>query len=119
MFRRATGAVRRLYPNPAALAPIVNPDAPDLAFIGLGVYDSINGGAVYFGPPLPDPDCRVYWGSHGCQLERGHDGPHLCHCARDDWQDHLPDGYEDDEGVCNVGAPPYYGTDTAFYGEDA
>ena len=47
--------------------------------------------------------CRVYWGSHGCHLERGHDGPHLC-----------------DED-CSVGAPPYYGPDvvTRFYGEDA
>lgn len=25
--------------------------------------------------------CRVYWGSHGCSLERGHDGPHICSCA--------------------------------------
>lgn len=22
--------------------------------------------------------CRVYWGSHGCQLDRGHEGPHRC-----------------------------------------
>jgi hypothetical protein len=52
--------------------------------------------------------CRVYWGSHGCSLERGHDGPHLCSCAGD----------PDDPGVLNVGAPPYYGPDTHFYGED-
>ena len=24
----------------------------------------------------------------------------------------------DDEGVLNVGGPPYYGPDTQFYGED-
>jgi hypothetical protein len=42
-------------------------------------------------------DCRVYWGSHGCDLERGHDGQHVCGC----------------------GTPPYYGADTNFYGEDA
>ncbi len=63
-------------------------------------------------------DCRVYWGSHGCKLERGHDGPHLCCCAVKNWQD-FPDGYEDKDGVLNVGAPPYYGPDTRFYGEDA
>lgn len=22
--------------------------------------------------------CRTYWGSHGCELNRGHDGPHYC-----------------------------------------
>lgn len=54
-------------------------------------------------------ECRVYWGSHGCRLERGHDGPHLCTCADD------PPG----PGVKNVGAPPYYGPDTHFYGEDS
>jgi hypothetical protein len=50
--------------------------------------------------------CRVYWGSHGCGLERGHDGPHICTtCAMGD-----PAGY--------VGAPPYYGPGTHFHGED-
>ena len=52
--------------------------------------------------------CRVYWGSHGCELERGHDGPHLCLTCFDP--------SESDE---YVGAPPYYGPDTDFYGEDA
>jgi hypothetical protein len=23
-------------------------------------------------------DCRVYYGSHGCDHQRGHDGPHEC-----------------------------------------
>lgn len=27
--------------------------------------------------PLPVL-CNVYWGSHGCDLVYGHDGPHLC-----------------------------------------
>jgi hypothetical protein len=58
--------------------------------------------------PLPQQNCRVYWGSHGCRLERGHDGPHICDCADD----------EPSPGVVNVGAPPYYGPDTRFYGED-
>lgn len=52
-------------------------------------------------------ECRVYWGSHGCMLERGHDGPHVCDCAGD------PEIQE------RVGKPPYYGADTLFYGEDA
>lgn len=51
-------------------------------------------------------DCRVYWGSHGCCRPRGHQGPHLCLSCRDD----------DEDGW--VGAPPYYGTETRFYGED-
>lgn len=29
------------------------------------------------------PPCRVYWGSHGCDLVRGHVGPHRCACADD------------------------------------
>ena len=51
--------------------------------------------------------CRVYWGSHGCDRPRGHAGPHLCIAC---WS-------EDESGW--VGAPPYYGPDTCFYGEDA
>jgi len=54
--------------------------------------------------------CEVYWGSHGCRLERGHQGPHLCECCR--CTVHRA-------GLCCVGAPPYYGPDTRFYGDDA
>lgn len=51
--------------------------------------------------------CRVYWGSHGCGRPRGHQGPHLCLAC---WE----------PGECGwVGAPPYYGPDTRFYGEEA
>lgn len=60
--------------------------------------------------------CRVYWGSHGCELERGHDGPHACDCCD------CPDfhtGDPDAEGVMCVAGPPYYGPETVFYGEDA
>lgn len=32
--------------------------------------------------------CRVYWGSHGCDLPRGHKPPHVC-------------GSEDEEGPCS------------------
>lgn len=48
-------------------------------------------------------NCRVYWGTHGCRLERGHPGDCLCSptCQAD-----------------GVGKPPYYGPDTRFYGKD-
>lgn len=55
--------------------------------------------------------CRVYWGTHGCMFERGHSGPHKCDC----WDNHELEGTDN---VVNVGAPPYYGPDTKFYGED-
>lgn len=61
--------------------------------------------------------CRVYWGSHGCRLERGHEGHHECICARDENGNLEPK--EDEDGVLNVGAFPYYGPETRFYGEDA
>jgi len=64
-------------------------------------------------------DCRVYWGSHGCNLERGHDGPHHCDCADEGGFDPETREYYDEPGVFNVGAPPYYGPETSFYGEDA
>lgn len=53
-------------------------------------------------------DCRVYWGSHGCDLSRGHEGPHVCETC---WDPSDSEGY--------VGRPPYYGPETQFYGEDA
>ena len=63
--------------------------------------------------------CRVYWGSHGCKLERDHDGPHLCNCADEPGIDPETREYVDEPGVFNVGAPPFYGPETRFYGEDA
>jgi hypothetical protein len=56
----------------------------------------------------PREACRVYWGSHGCDRWRDHEGPHICFSC---WDEVDQDGY--------VGAPPYYGPDTRFYGEDA
>ena len=53
--------------------------------------------------------CRVYWGSHGCRLERGHPGTHECECC-------------DCGPVCRpecVAKWPHYGAETMFYGEDA
>ena len=65
--------------------------------------------------------CRVYWGSHGCKLQRGHSGPHVCTCYDEAGSafDPATREYFGEPGVFNVGAPPYYGPKTAFYGEDA
>lgn len=76
----------------------------------------------------PAPSCDVYWGSHGCYLVRGHDGPCLCECASE-WDLDLEEAYVK-EGLAphmddphhdtgNVGCPPYYGLDTIFYGDGA
>jgi hypothetical protein len=56
--------------------------------------------------------CRVYWGSHGCQNPRGHgpEIPHECDCCE-------CANHPDDLGC--VAKPPYYGSPTLFYGEDA
>jgi hypothetical protein len=54
--------------------------------------------------------CRVYWGSHGCHLGSGHDGDHFCCCECEN--------HPDPDSGC-VGAAPYYGDKTWFYGEDA
>lgn len=77
-------------------------------------------------PTLPDPRLsdaadrthHVYWGSHGCVLPYRHDGPCVCDCA-------LVDAELDDQGglviivdTSDVGAPPYYGPTTAFFGDD-
>ncbi|NDQ58565.1 MAG: hypothetical protein GZ088_15975 [Acidipila sp.] len=68
--------------------------------------------------------CKVYWGSHGCQgshgccLESGHKGPHRCECADDPDVDLVTREFKSDPGVFNVGAFPYYGPETNFYGED-
>jgi len=58
--------------------------------------------------------CRVYWGSHGCNLPRGHEGAHDCQCC--ECGDAHPDA---GDGVLCVSTAPYYGEGTRFYGEDA
>lgn len=65
-------------------------------------------------------ECRVYWGSHGCRRQRGHEGLHECDCC--ECEDHVGNAgvYADEDGdelLC-VATWPYYGKDTAFYGED-
>ena len=37
-------------------------------------------------------ECRVYWGSHGCDLPRGHDGEHVCDIVDDECPS--SEGYE-------------------------
>lgn len=64
--------------------------------------------------------CRVYWGSHGCCLPRGHDGSednkgHNCRCCN--CPDYVHTNKVIDDTVC-VAAYPYYGPETTFYGED-
>jgi len=59
----------------------------------------------------PAVPCRVYWGSHGCDFERGHENPHACDCCE-------CERHPDPDSGC-VALPPYYGPDTNFYGEDA
>lgn len=66
-------------------------------------------------------DCRAYWGSHGCQHTRGHEGLHECDCC--ECIDHVANAgmYIDEDGdeILCVATWPYYGDDTNFYGEDA
>lgn len=62
----------------------------------------------------------VYWGSHGCENGTTHliGVECLCCCECDD---HAVEGFIPDDsggGIC-VGAYPFYGPDTHFYGEDA
>jgi hypothetical protein len=60
--------------------------------------------------------CSVYWGTHGCQLERGHVGDCECGCCT--CVNHEASNV-DPEGITCVAKPPYYGPNTRFYGEDA
>ncbi len=85
------------------------PSVPDAE--ALAVADAVLGdGGVVSGV---ESFCRVHWGSHGCELTRGHDGPHECDCCE------CPDHARDHEGEGCVAKPPYYGSSTWFYGEDA
>jgi len=56
------------------------------------------------------PPCRVYWGSHGCELARSHEGDCDCGCCG-------CANHPDPDSGC-VGKAPYYGPETRFYGED-
>jgi hypothetical protein len=64
-------------------------------------------------PKRFENSCRVYWGSHGCDLERGHPGGRKAHdCGCCDCEHH-----PDKDSGC-VGRYPFYGWRTRFYGED-
>ena len=69
---------------------------------------------------LVENPCRVYWGSHGCQLERGHEGTCECSCCICG-EEHSHETIVDDTfgSIVCVAKAPYYGSDTWFYGEDA
>ena len=117
------------FRRPAADATML---APGMAFGG-GVIRQIRLDPVSDGPQAYDPyvfievevevvaerghgpDCRVYWGSHGCRYPRGHYGAHECDCCK--CADHAKSN-EIEPGVTCVAKPPYYGPQTKFYGED-
>lgn len=54
--------------------------------------------------------CDVNWGSHSCSLPRDHEGKCVCCCI---CKDHV----NDPRDGC-VGAWPYYGPQTRFFGGD-
>jgi hypothetical protein len=63
-------------------------------------------------------DCRVYWGGHGCNELRGHEGPHRCgHDGRPDVLMWSRDADEDGHwGVDEGGHEAYlYGDDVGLY----
>jgi hypothetical protein len=69
--------------------------------------------------------CEVYWGSHGCDRPRGHDGLHICNCCgHASIKEHIEregEAVDPTDGttyLC-VATWPYYGTSTRFYGQDA
>lgn len=87
------------------------PDDIVSAFLERG--GAVEGGGFFYelkrNPDAHAAPCRVYWGSHGCERPRGHDGPHWCDCCECD----------DHPGPACVAGPPYYGPETLFFGEDA
>ena len=53
--------------------------------------------------------CDTFWGSHGCSLKPGHEGP--CQCITDFYNEDGEVIESSSEGNC---APPYFGPDTFF-----
>lgn len=85
----------------------------DIVSTLLWFQEDIPGGwhaEAFRNPEAHTESCRVYWGSHGCERPRGHDGDHWCDCCE------CADHPDEDEGC--VAGPPYYGPETRFYGED-
>lgn len=54
--------------------------------------------------------CDVFWGSHGCSLDPGHEGPCRCITNVYDEDGNIIELYS--EGNCT---PPYFGPDTEFF----
>lgn len=103
------------------------PDLPE-GWTYAGMTERVD---FYFAPrPKPEHPCDVNWGSHGCDLERGHKRGHVCDpCTHHPWWLHAVlyraahllkrsgrIGYW--WGGC-VERWPWYGKSTRFYGEDA
>ena len=63
--------------------------------------------------------CDTYWGTHGCDLPRGHDGPCDCGCCtcEEEGGTHPHPDPNEPNYIC-VSKPPYYGPETTFYGDD-
>ena len=57
--------------------------------------------------------CNTFWGSHGCDLPKGHDGQHVCDCHdpndADDVAAHRSASPEDYGADGCAGTWPYYG----------
>lgn len=48
-------------------------------------------------------ECNWFWGSHGCDLERGHDGLHLClDPENDEWDQSRGEYVEIPVGICSA-----------------
>lgn len=66
--------------------------------------------------------CGVFWGSHGCSEEPGHDGQHLCNCCDIDDPEHVRlhgEASAEDYGADGCAATwPYYGRES-MSGPDA
>ena len=104
------------FPDSRPLAEAF-PDEPEWPAVPAGVaWREMPGSAVSitwyakFGAVSLKKACRVYWGSHGCDLTRGHRGDCDCGCCE-------CESHPDPDSGC-VGKAPYYGPDTWFYGED-
>ena len=54
--------------------------------------------------------CDTYWGSHGCSLDAGHEGPCMCITVFYD-----EDGEVEEESCDGCCAPPYFGPETDFF----
>jgi hypothetical protein len=80
---------------------------PDMIWVRVPECYGLYGMNGYLNPDAHAEPCHVYWGSHGCDRPRGHEGAHWCDCCR-------CDDHPDPCSGC-VAGPPYYGPDTIFH----